>query len=246
MLIKSILISIIFPFIFNGLNEISGTDILKKMHDRYHGKWYQNFTFDQDTKMYINDSLKKTEVWHEAIKFPDKFRIDMGAIDSGNAIIFKGDSVYQFHHFNLRSVKFTENDLLFLLGGMYYNSFEKVMEKMKNFGYDLSKGHTDFWKGKPVFVIGAGKGELNTNQLWVDQEKLFIVRMINFHNKDKEESLFEDHVPIEHGFTETTCIFYINGKLIQYENYHNCKTDLMLNEQIFEPSVFGKYYWFKN
>ena len=56
----------------------SGRDIVKKMHDRYAGKWYNTFTFTQTTQQYRNDTLRATQTWHEFIRFPDRFRMDFG------------------------------------------------------------------------------------------------------------------------------------------------------------------------
>ena len=221
-----------------------GESYLKKMHDRYHGKWYQDFTFDQDTKMYNNDTLKKTQLWHEAMHFPDLFRIDFGPKDSASAVIFRSDSAYRFQNGKLKSVRFYENDLLYLLGGMYYHPFNEVVEKIRHFGYDLAKGHEDNWKGKKVYVIGADKGEERVNQLWIDASTLNLVRMINIKDGQKHESLFEDHIKLGGGYTETTSIFYIDGKMIQHEKYHNCRSNVKLDKRFFEPKDFGKYYWF--
>src|SRR5580700_11352147 len=74
----------------------SGRDIVRKMHDRYAGKWYQSFTFTQTTQQYRNDTLRATQIWHEFIRFPDRFRMDFGVPDSGNSVIFRGDSAYRF------------------------------------------------------------------------------------------------------------------------------------------------------
>src|ERR1700712_1629402 len=121
-------------------------DVLKKMHDRYAGKWYKTFTFNQTTEIYHNDSLKRSETWYENINFPNDFRIDFGNPDSGNAVIFKNDSSYLFQKGQRVQVRPYADDLLFLLGGMYFYPFAEVTEKMKSFKYDLDKFHEDTWQ----------------------------------------------------------------------------------------------------
>src|SRR5262249_48285840 len=81
----------------------TGHDIVKKMHDRYAGKWYRSFTFSQTTEVYRNDSLRSTQTWYEFIRFPERFRMDFGSADSGNAAIFRRDSCYRFRNGKLRS-----------------------------------------------------------------------------------------------------------------------------------------------
>lgn len=226
-------------------NKKPAEKYLQKMYSTYHGKWYRNFTFDQDTKIYRNDTLRKTDVWHEALQFPDKFRIDFGPKDSGMAVIFKGDSSYRFKHFKLTGTKYDPNELSFLLGGMYFVPFNKVVEKIQQYGYDLSKSFSTIWKGSKVFVIGASSLTDHSNQIWVEDKHFNIVRLLNYRDNHYEESLFEGHISLGGGYTETICFFYVDGKLIQEERYHHCKANVELNQDIFEPSLFGKSYWFK-
>src|ERR1700753_3765933 len=97
----------------------SGRDIVKKMHERYAGKWYHSFTFTQTTQVYHNDSLPSTSTCHESTRLPDRFRRDFGPADSGNAVIFRGDSAYRFRSGQLKSTTINNNEgLIFLLCGM--------------------------------------------------------------------------------------------------------------------------------
>ena len=105
-------------------------DILKKMHDHYYGKQFKTLTFNQTTENYRNDSLVKTSAWYEAIQYPNHFRIDFGDPHHGNGVIFSKDSAYNFRNGKLAKVTVNTDDLTFLLGGMYFYSFEKVLPYM--------------------------------------------------------------------------------------------------------------------
>jgi hypothetical protein len=240
-MVKKLLISFSMLIMASSMMPPPGSkEILKKMHDRYAGKWYKTFTFNQTTEIYRNDSLKRSETWYENIKFPGDFRIDFGNPDSGNAVIFKNDSSYLFRNGQKVNVRPDNDDLLFLLGGMYFYPFDEVTAKMKAFGYDLDKFHEDTWKGKAVYVIGAGEGEESVNQLWIEKEHYSPVRMIKYEDKSKQEAYFEDHVKLGGGFTETLVHFFVNDKLIQVEKYHDLKGDVEINEAIFDPEHFVK------
>ena len=238
---KKILIAFLILLITVSMISPPGSrEVLKKMHDRYAGKWYKTFSFNQTTEVYRNDSLKHTETWYENIKFPKEFRIDFGDPDSGKAVIYKNDSSYFFRNGKLAGVTPDNNDLLFLLGGMYFYKFDEVISKMTSYGYDLDKFHEDTWKGKEVYVIGAGKGEDSVNQLWIEKENYSPVRMIKIENNNKEEALFEDHVKLGGGYTETLVYFFINSKLVQVEKYHDLKGDIEIDPSIFDAQNFIK------
>ena len=212
-----------------------GESIVKKMYNTYHGKWYKTFTFNQTTEIYRNDSLKRTQTWYEYIHFPDKFRIDFGVRDSGNYVIFKGDSAYRFRNHKMVMVTKDENDLTFLLGGMYFNPYDKVIEKIKTLGYDLSKVHEDVLKGTAVYVIGADKGDETSSQLWIDKKRLILLRFITTGKNGKEEGFFDNHIKLNGGWSETKCTFYFGGKLAQIEKYHDCKANVAIDPKTFEP-----------
>ena len=119
------------------------------------------------------------------------------------------------------------------------------MKKVQHFGFDVTKSFKTNWKGKAVYVIGSEREKEETNQLWIDAKTLNIVRMIKHVDGHKEDALFEDHIPLGGGYSETTSIFYIDGEMFQYEKYHNCRANIKLNDQIFDQIHYGKYYWFR-
>ncbi len=217
-----------------------GEAILKMMYARYAGKWHQTLMFNQTTEVYRNDSLKRKQTWHEVMLGPDKLRIDIDPVDAGNTIIFRGDSTYRFSGGVLKSAVKQENDLIFLLGGMYSMPFDKTMNKLKELGYDVNKLHDDTWKGRPVYVIGAVNNDEKVNQLWIDKTNLYLVRMIEYKNNTKEEGLFENQVKVGTGWSETKCSFYFNDKLAQVESYYDVKEVPQVDGHLFDPQHYTK------
>jgi len=219
------------------LTPPSGRAIVKQMHDRYSGKWYQSFTFVQTTEVYRNDSLRSTQTWHEFIRFPDRFRMDFGPADSANAVIFRGDSAYRFRNGQLRSTMINNNEgLIFLLGGMFFYPLDQTIHILSDsLHYDLSEAKEDNWEGRPVYIIG----KQGANQLFIDKQDLYLVRMIKVGDQTMD-ARFEDYQPFAGGWSETKCRFYINGKLIQVEAYKDCKANITLEDRIFDPSKLNR------
>ena len=210
-----------------------GREIIFRMYHRYAGHWYHTFTFNQTTEQYRNDSLKKTQTWYEFMRFPDRFRMDFGDADSGNAAIFRGDSCYRFRNGTLVSTTINNNEgLIFLLGGMFFYSLDKVYTIIDSLHYDLNAARNETWQGRPVFVIGKD----GANQLYIDKEHLYIVRLLKIDGNQALDARFDDYKPFGGGWSETKCSFYLNGKLIQVETYHDCKAEIPLGESLFDPS----------
>ena len=221
----------------------TGRDILHKMHEKYSGKWYKTFTFVQTTEFYRNDSLKNTATWYEAAHFPYNFRIDVGDPKNGNGVIYKEDSTYYFQKGQLKRSEAGTNPFTFLLGGMYVVSFDSAVSKLHSQGYDLTKGYKTKWKGKNVFVIGAGKGDEVSKQFWVDAKDLYLVRSIEKEGDNRIDALMMDHIRVGKGWSETKVMIYFNGRLGQVEKYSNIKAGVPLDDQLFDPAFYDKVHW---
>ncbi len=69
---------------------------LQKVHKSFYLAPCKIYSFSQKNEHYRNDSLIRTSVWHEAIEFPDKFRIHFGEPSKGNSVLFRNDSAYNY------------------------------------------------------------------------------------------------------------------------------------------------------
>lgn len=241
---KTILTFLLSISIVTG-NKMDSTAVLKSMHDRYTGKWYTSFTFTQSTERYRGDTLWNTQTWYEALKLPYFFRIDFGEISAGNAVIYNRDSMYVFKDKVLKRTDVNDDNLTFLLGGMYFIPFDSVIAKMKEFHFDLNKFHEDTFMGNAVYVIGANATGEKVNQIWIDKNRLILLRLIEYTNGNKSEAVFENHQQFGGGWSETKVSFYFDDQLSQVEYYHNCKANVPLDDAIFDPNMFGKIHWYK-
>ncbi|MFT4155711.1 hypothetical protein [Parafilimonas sp.] len=224
---------ILFALIFIQPHNTSET-VLAKMHAKYAGKWMKSFSFTQTTETYFNDSLIKTATWYEHIVYPDKFRIDFGDKTSGNAAIFTPDSVYSFRGGKLQNTFSNDDDLTFILGGMYFHPLDSVKAIFGRLGYNLGKFH----ENDSVYVIGADSTNEAANQFWVDRHKLVVVKFLNYSHGEKEEGIFYNHKQFGNSWSETACDFYINDALVQKEIYRNCKANAVIDLKIFNPHKF--------
>ena len=223
---------------FKTSEKIIGEKILAKMYKRYTGKWYKNFTFTQTTENFKDDSLIKTTTWYESIVFPDYFRINFGEPSEGNAVIYKKDSTFNFRKGKLIQKGLRTDDVTLLLGGMYFMPFDSVKTKMKTEGYDITKAHESTWEGNKVYVIGSETDDEKLSQLWIDKEKLIVVRFIKYLPTMKQDARMSAHQKFGKAWSETIVVFYLNDKLFQKEKYYDCKVNTDVDMGIFDVYNF--------
>ena len=208
----------------------TGEDLLRAMHKKYFHNYCKTVQFEQKTIRYKNDAVSDTAYWYEWISYPDKFRIDFGIKFGGNCLIFKNDSAYSYKNHKLVKTRADENDLLLLLGGMYFRKFEDVTTRLKKLGYDFSKIKTDTLNKAGCFVVGAD----NSYQLWADKKDLKIIALkTKLTEADWLEIRFDAFQKSCKGFNETKVTAKKNGKLEQVEEYQNIKTEIIIPNSIF-------------
>ncbi|HQQ93919.1 MAG TPA: hypothetical protein PLQ93_05155 [Bacteroidia bacterium] len=206
--------------------HIRGEDFLKQVHGKYFKGPCRYYSFSQRNKHYRNDSLIRTSEWHEAIGFPDQFRIHFGDKAKGNFVWFRNDSALNYRDGKFLKARSDSNSLLLILGGMFYRDFEDVLLRLKAAGYNTTTLCEKNWMGKPVYVLGARENDENANQIWFDKENLRVLRIIeNLSAIEQMDMRFEKLQTWCHGYMETKVSFRRNGKLEQEEEYYNIKEE---------------------
>src|SRR5215469_13450490 len=159
--------------------QIKNADALvRAMHDRYAKSWYSTITFTQKSTTYNPDGTTKVETWYEAALLPGKLRIDIGQPTDNNGYLMVDGNVTVFKAGQVTTTRPYVNILLVLGFDAYTQDSANTIKVVKDEGYDLSKLHEDTWDGRPVYVVGADKGDLKTKQFWVEKDSLFFVRVI--------------------------------------------------------------------
>lgn len=224
----------------------SAQTLVEAMQKRYAGKWARTITFVQYNTHYKNDSISGTSIWYEALVYPDKFRIDFGKPADGNAVIFANDSVYNFKAGQMAASRRQPNNLMLLAGGIYFLSKTEALQRLQEAGYDIATFHEDMWQGKPVYVVGAAKDDLQKAQFWIDKENLYLVRTLSpTPDHHLQEAQFSKHIRSAGGWIETEVLFLKDGKKEQLEEYKEIKPDPVLPDGLFNPALFGKVHWMK-
>jgi outer membrane lipoprotein-sorting protein len=133
--------------------------------------------------------------------------------------------------------------MLLVLGfDVYRQPPETTLRTIAAEKYDLTKFHEDSWQGRPVYVVGAEKGDLKTPQFWVDKERLLFVRLFRPTQADAnkmEDIRFVDYRPLEGGWIAARVEVWNEGKLVFSEEYSDVKTNPKLDAALFDPKQFN-------
>jgi len=214
----------------------TGVDVLHRLYKKYKQGPCKAYTFSQKNTHYRNDSVIGQSEWHEAIEFPDKFRINFGDSAQGNFVVFKNDSSYNYRNFQFKKSNYNSNTLLLLLGGMYYRDFNEVIVRLEKEHYSTRIVSTQKWRKEEVEVIGALPGDTLSNQIWVSKKMNRVVRIIEKWDESRTMDMtFDVYKKHCKGYVETKVTFKSNGKIEQVEEYYNIKTVGVFPDEVFNP-----------
>lgn len=222
-------------------------DLIQAMQKKYAKSWYKTLTFTQKTTDFHEDGTTKVSIWYEALSVPGKLRIDFDPIKDGNGILFANDTLYSFKDGTLSNSRAFTHPLLVLGFDIYFMPLEDAVNKLKGLKFDLSVMHEDMWQGRPVYVVGAKQGDLHSQQFWIDKKNLYFVRMLGPAGKDgtaTQETQFNKYFKVKGGgWVSPEVIFMLNGKPRTTEEYTDVRTDVPLDDKLFDPQYWKTAHW---
>jgi outer membrane lipoprotein-sorting protein len=222
-------------------------DLIAAMQKKYAKSWYKTLTFKQKTTNFSDDGTKKESIWYEALSVPGKLRIDFDPINEGNGILFVNDTIYSFKDGAQANTRPFVHPLLVLGFDIYFLSQQDALKKLKDLKFDLAVMHEDTWQGRPVYVVGAKEGDLKSQQFWIDKQNLYFVRMLGPAGKDgtlTQETQFNKYFKVKGGgWVSPEVVFMINGKPRTTEEYTEVRTDVPLDDKLFDPQYWKTAHW---
>ena len=240
----AVVVSLLFTIAAAAQDISTPAKLLAAMHDRYTAKWYRTLTFEQQSITHKSDGSQSTEIWHEAILLPGRLRIDIGDRASGDGMLFLNNHLYTYRNGKLAADRDYIHPLLVLGFDVYMQPVETTMQQLKDLHFDLSSLHEESFNGRPAYVVGAKKGDLQTLQFWVDKDRLYFVRLLQPGQKQPstiQDIRFDQYRRVEGGGWVAEHVEDItDGKLVFEERYSDVKVNVPLKEDLFDPGKFAE------
>lgn len=221
---------------------MDGADVVRLMHDRYVGRWYNSLTFTQITERRTPADTLGRETWYEQAKIPGRLRIDVGAPTGNPTILYLRDSVF-LHRAGQPTVRHAGRNPLMLLGfDVYAQPVERTVSVLREEGFDLSKLREDTLEGRHVYVIGAAADDSVSKQFWVDADRMLFLRMLEPAGPGKGELdiRFDQYHPYGGGWVAVSVTVTNGGKLLQRETYSDVKINVPIPDSRFDPNTLDQ------
>ena len=222
----------------------NGEALIRQMRERYEGRWYETLTFVQKTTL----PNGKVETWYEALSAPGKLRIDIAPLDSQRTVLFRNDSLFEFHRGRRVAARPLVHPLMVLGFDVYLQRESVTIAQLRALGYDLSRLHETTWQGRPTYVVGAMAGDSTTRQFWIDKERLYFVRSLEPAPSDSTktaETRFEKYREMGGGWLEHEVQFLVAGQVRMREEYGDTRVGVPLDTLLFRTDQWTSPSWIK-
>lgn len=210
------------------------------MHDRYAGKWYRTLRFEQSNTFYTQSGREEKSRWVEHLSVPGRLRIDFMPLSSRSGLLILNNRVTSFDNGRRVETRRSIQPLLTLTADVYAIPASVTLRRIDSLGVDLSKFHEGRWERKRVFVIGAEKGDLSSDQIWIDAERLLLVRLIQDEQRGGRRTITDtrigDYRNLEGFPVAFEFVSLRDGKPFFREQYENVRVNEPIPPSMFDPS----------
>lgn len=225
-----------------AIKVTSASGLVKAMHDLYAGKFIKTMSFLQNNTAYTTTGQEQKSQWYEHIEVPGKLRIAFLPASQRSGLVQVEDRVASFDNGIRVDFRPSVNPLLLLTADVYVAPVTTIMHGLDSLGVDPELIRSDQWEGRPVYVVGAKAGDSTANQMWVDAERMVLVRFIQ-RSKSGDRTMVSD-IRVQNykdigGFQVPTEFLVIrNGRPVWREQY----ADVRVNQE-FPPGTFDQARW---
>ena len=218
----------------------SATTLVNEMHDRYADNWYRTLRFEQSNTFYTQSGREEKSRWIEHLSVPGKLRIDFEPLTSKSGLLILNNRVMTFDNGRRVDSRRAIQPILTLTADVYAIPASITLRRLDSLKIDLSKFRRDKLDRKNVYVVGAEDDDLRSSQIWIDADKLLLVRLIQQEKRGERTIVTDTRVgeykevegfPIAHEFESTR-----DGKKYFKEEYENVRVNETIPASMFDPT----------
>jgi hypothetical protein len=218
----------------------SAHDLINEMHDRYAGNWYRTLRFTQTNTFYTQSGGEQKSRWVQNLSVPGRLRIDFEPLSAKSGLLILNNRVTTFDNGKRVDSRRSIQAILTLTADVYAIPATTTLRRLDSLRINVEKFRTDKLDKKRVYVVGADEGDLESSQIWIDADRMLLVRLIQAEKRGDRTIVTDTRVgeykdvdgfPIAHEFVSTR-----DGKPYFREEYEDVRVNADLPPGIFDPS----------
>lgn len=238
------------------VDPVSGADVVARMVARWDGRWFRTLAFTQQNTRWARDGSESASTWFEWLQVPGRLRIEFlpaprtgsaaGVPVPENGAIYADGRVTSIAGGRAARSEEQLNILLLLTADVYGQPVAESVKQLTTLGVDLTTVRRDTVETRPVWVVGARKGDRTSPQFWIDAERWVALRVVErgaaVQGRPATSTEYQlrdyrdvDGVPVVHEIT-----FVRDGQRVFRERYTAVRLNERFDSLLFVPSAWGR------
>lgn len=235
-------------FFRRAIGDIGGTptptvtttaELIGAMHAHYAGRWYSTLSATQENTRWTAGGREARNDWIEYVGVPGRMRIEFLPQTMRSGVLFEGGRVHTFDDGRRIETRRQVNALLLLTADVYAIAPDSTLGMLRRAGVAAGRFHERMWQGRKVYVAGALAGDTTRTQLWVDADRLVLVRWIERVSQGGRTTVTDTHLrnyrtvegyPVAH-----ESIVHRNGQRVLREVHKSVRVNPPLSPALFDP-----------
>jgi hypothetical protein len=214
--------------------------LIRAMHERYAGRWYKTLIFQQTNTFFTSAGKEQTSQWLERLSVPGRLRIDFLPLSGKSGILIQNNHIITFDNGRRVDSRRAIQPLILLTGDVYAIPVSVTLRRLDSLGIDLDKFHEERWERKKIYVIGAPAGDTESSQVWIDADRLVLLRVIQREKRGERTVVTDtrvgDYREVEGYNVAFEFTSYRDGKLFFREQYDKLRVNEPIAPEVFDPS----------
>ena len=220
----------------------NGLAVVRAMHDKYESNTPKSISFLQNNTTYTTTGEERKSQWYEHLEIPGKLRIAFLPATTRSGLVQVGDRVATFDNGIRVDFRPSINPLLLLTADVFVAPPATIMKGLDSLDVDTETVRIDEWDDRPVYVVGAKAGDTTSNQMWIDAERLLLVRFIQSATAGQRtltsDTRVRNYKEIKGYQIPTEFLVLRNGRPVFREEYDDVKVN-----ETFPPGTFDQARW---
>ena len=210
------------------------------LQNRYGGSWYRTLTFTGENTRWDTQGRATRNRFAEYVSVPGRLRIEFLPWSNRSGVLFESGRVHVFDNGQLLDSRSQRHPVLLLTADIYAMPSESALSALRDLGVATQRFRQTTWQRRPIYVIGAERGDTTSTQVWFDAETFIPLRWIQSERTGGQLTVGDTRFlnyrrvggyPIPHEI-----MGYRDGRRALREVYSGVRVNPQLSAQLFDPA----------
>lgn len=220
-----------------------GAQLLAQMHERYAAVVPRSLAFSQSNTVYTGTGQVRQSA-AVLVDPPSRMRVDFLPLSGRSGALYVGTRSQTIVAGRRAAAVEQPNPVLVFAYTVFAASPDSAQRMLEQLGIDMSRVRRDEFNGAEAWVIGARKGDLTSNQVWISTRRLLPLRHIRREERRGEAVITDTRFGAFREFAKfpmaTSIEVHRDGRLVMKQSISKVRPNVPVPAGAFDGSRWAR------